>query len=536
MKKWSEVNGIYQIYPRSFKDTDGDGVGDISGIVEKIDYLKGGASSLGIDAVWLSPFFPSPMKDFGYDVSNYCDVDPLFGSLEDIDALISEAHKRDLLVMIDFVPNHTSSEHPWFKEALKSKVSDKRRYYIFRDPLDDGSPPNNWLSVFGGSAWEYDKSSGQYYLHSFLKEQPDLDWSNPSVQAEMRDILRFWFDRGIDGIRADAIRWMGKNTNFIDDPINDAYREGQDPYHSVEHKYSRFSPELNEYLHVMTEVAREYENKIIIFEDHLDTLSPIESQVRRIYSIDPSVSAPFNFQAMHIDASARSFSAMITNYQDFLPENARAYYCFSNHDESRVATRFGGDMAPMMAVLQFTLPGTPVLYYGQELGMTDATIHFDEIRDPFELRVPGKGLGRDPQRTPMQWDASSNAGFTFSDKTWLPVEQNYAGNNVALQQSNPNSLFALHAALLRLRNKYPVLQTGTYEHVSTDESVFMYTLRSELESFVVAINFSENTTSREVVRGGMIVVSAQNPELVGGITLDVLELMSFEGIVIRYES
>lgn len=536
MTRWSEANAIYQIYPRSFQDSNSDGVGDIPGIIERLAYLKGLDDSLGVDAIWLSPLYPSPMKDFGYDVSDYCDINPLFGDLAAFDHLVAEAHARDIRVMIDFVPNHTSSQHPWFIDACRSRDSDKRGYYLFRDPQPDGSPPNNWLSVFGGSAWEYHESTGQYYLHSFLKDQPDLDWSNPQVQDEMRHILRFWFDRGVDGIRADAIRWMGKNTDLADDPINDSYEEGQDPYHSVEHRYSRFSPELNKYLRVMTSVADEYDNKIVIFEDHIDTLSPVESQVRRIYSINPRISAPFNFQPMHIEASSRSFSSMITQYQSYLPKHTREYYCFSSHDESRFASRFGDNMTPAMTVLQLTLPGTPVLYYGQEIGMKDVPIAPNQVQDPFELRVPSKGLGRDPQRTPMQWDATPQAGFSNANTTWLPVADNHVLVNVAAQQGDPASLLGLHKQLLKLRKEYPVLQHGTYEHVYTDDDVFVFRLSGENTSFITAINFREYPVVVDIPPGGTVKVSARTPALYEKTTDSTLKIAPFDGLTIQYES
>jgi alpha-glucosidase len=532
MKEWSEVDTIYQIYPRSFKDTNRDGVGDLRGIIEKLDYLKGGEQSLGVDAIWLSPFSPSPMKDFGYDVKDYCDVDPLFGTMDDAEELIAEAHERDIAVMMDFVPNHTSDEHPWFIDALASPKSDKRDYYIFRDPLPDGSPPNNWLSVFGKSAWEYHEPTKQYYLHSFLKAQPDLNWENPAVQEEMKNVLRFWFDKGVDGVRADAVRWMGKNTELLDDPINDAFHPEQDPYHAVKHIYSRYSPELDSYLRMMTSVAREYPGTIIIFEDHLDTLSPTEDQVRRIYSIDPEISAPFNFQPMHTEFSARDFSNMVNTYQEYLPEGARPFYCFSNHDESRLATRFGDKQARMLAVLQFSLPGTPVMYYGQEIGMTDGDISPNQVQDPFEKRVPGKGLGRDPERTPMQW--GPEGGFTEPDvDSWLPTSDTQREVNVKIQQTDPKSSLKLYQRMLSLRTEHETLRDGTYEHGHTDDDLFMFWRVGKEDRFLTVLNFSENDTALDIPEGGTVIVSAQN--VVAGQSTDAMKTIApLDGLLIRY--
>lgn len=533
MKRWEKPNAVYQIYPRSFKDANGDGIGDLPGINGSLEYLKGSRESLGVDAIWISPFYPSPMKDFGYDVKDFCGVDPMFGSLEDFDNLVKEAHERGISVMVDFVPNHTSSEHPWFVDAVSSIDSEKRDYYIFRDPKD-GKEPNNWQSVFGGPAWELDEASGQYYMHSFLKEQPDLNWENPLVQEEMQNALRFWFERGVDGIRVDAIRWMGKNTGLLDDPINDSFSPGQDPYNAVEHRYSRYSPELDSYLKLITDVASEYPNRIIIFEDHLDTLSPQESQIARMYSINPEVAAPFNFQGMHIPFDSHSFSQMINNYQGNVPEGLRPFYCFSNHDESRLATRFGEKESRMLALLQLSLPGIPVLYYGQEIGMTDGHITPEDVQDPFEKRVPGKGLGRDPERTPMQWSSAHQAGFTDADEGWLPIAQTYKTVNVGAQQTDQASSLSLYRRLLALRTEYVTLRSGSYEHGHTDDSVYMFWRHGETERFLTILNFSNEFTHVSMPEGGEIVASAQNHQLVGKSSQIHMQIDPFDGLLIRY--
>lgn len=538
MRTWEDVNGIMQLYPRSYRDANGDGVGDLRGIKEKLSYIKGGAESLNIDAIWLSPVYKSPMYDFGYDVSDYRDIDPLFGDLRDMDELIEEAHKRGIKVMMDFVPNHSSSTHPWFQQALSSVDSEFRDYYIFRDPAPDGGVPNNWLSVFGGSAWQLDEDSGQYYLHSFLKEQPDLNWQNPNVQEEMANVLRFWFERGVDGIRADAIRWMGKNTEFLDDPINDAFLEGQDPYHAVSHHYSRFSPQLNDYLRVMTNVAREYDDKILIFEDHLDSLSPLEQQIRRINSIDPGVAGAFNFQGMHIGFGSLSFSNMINQYQQFLPPDARAYYCFSNHDESRLATRFGNKEARMLAALQLTLPGTPVVYYGQEIGMRDVEIPPEAIKDPFELRVPGRGLGRDGERTPMQWNGTHLGGFSdTAESSWLPLAEDYKEMNVEAQLIDKASSLSLYKHLLELRKTHETLRNGEYEHVYTDDQVMVFRRHDADSRFLTIANFSEEPASVDaaVSEGqGVIVASAQDVSRNGETVDGFVSVGPLDCLVIKY--
>lgn len=530
MERWSNKNAILEIYPRSYFDANNDGVGDLKGITQKLDYLKGTPESLGVDAVWITPFFRSPMKDFGYDVANYQEVDPIFGTIEDFEELIEQAHARDIAVMVDFVPNHTSSEHPWFQEALLSPESEKRDYYIFRDPGPDGTPPNNWLSVFGGSAWEFHEETGQYYLHSFLPEQPDLNWENPLVQKEMGDALRFWFDKGVDGIRVDAIRWMGKNRAFHDDPHNEAFVTGQDPYHLVRHENSRFSPELDKYLGHIAAVAKEYDDKIILWEDHLDDLTPIDSQVKRIYSIDREVAAPFNFQAMHIDFNAKSFAKMVNEYQQYIPDGAHTFYCFGNHDESRLVTRFGEKQARMLAVMQLTLPGTPVIYYGQEIGMSDGQIAPDQIRDPFELRVPGRGLGRDPERTPMQWSGGTNAGFTESDSPWLPIAHTFETINVEAENTDSNSSLSLYKNLLKLRSDSPVFGSANYQSAFEDEKIFAYWRSNEKDTFLVVLNFCDEEVPVTVPANGTVSVSAQGNSYTDGVAM----IAPFDGIVIRY--
>lgn len=527
---WRNVNAIYQIYPRSFNDASGDGTGDLKGITERLDYIKGTPESLGADAIWISPFFRSPMRDFGYDVSDYRDVDPLFGTLEDFDELIAEAHARQIKVMMDLVPNHTSSEHAWFQDALSARDSDKRDYYIFRDGGPDGTPPNNWLSVFGGSAWEFHEPTGQYYMHSFLPEQPDLNWENPKVREEMGDILRFWFDRGVDGVRVDAIRWMGKDLQLRNDPINEQYIPGDsDPYHMVRHEYSRNSEALDCYLGSMAAVASEYDDKAMLWEDHLDDLTPLEAQVRRIYNVHPGVAAPFNFQMMHTEFGSRSFARTIDEYRSYLPDDARTFYCFGNHDESRLVTRFGDRQARMLAVLQLMLPGTPVVYYGQELGMQDADIAPSQIRDPFELRVPGRGLGRDPERTPMQWTAGHQAGFSEAEETWLPLAADYTTVNVEAQQRSPKSFLELHRRLITLRKQYDVIGSSHYETAHVDDDLYSFWRSDGVMGFLTILNFSDKFTPISIPEGGVVEVSAQGHDYT-----TYGYVAPYDGVVLRY--
>ncbi len=511
IKSWKNVNAIYQIYPRSFQDANGDGVGDLRGVIDRLDYLKGTPDSLGIDAVWFSPFFPSPMADFGYDVSDYCDIDPLFGTLDDFRELLDKAHARGIKVMIDFVPNHTSSEHPWFLHSKSSKTNDKRDYYVWRDAKPDGSPPNNWLSIFGGSAWEWDETTGQYYLHTFLKEQPDLNWDNPHVRSEMAQVLRFWFELGVDGMRADAVRWISKDESLRDDPRNPKFTDQppDDPYWGLIHVHSRFGPHLFDYLRELTNVVEDYENRIMIFEDYPDEAYTTRDQYLGFYGINPRVSMPFNFEGIGLPFTADAYRNFITEFQGFLNQDEHTpVYCFGNHDQHRLATRTGKEQARVVALTQLCLPGLPVVYYGDELGMTNGVIPPDAVHDPVQLRKPELNEGRDPERTPMQWDASESAGFT-AGAPWLPIAAGAGKCNVAAELKDDDSYLALYRQLLDLRSRYDILRGGDYESVSgeADEQVFAFGRRRGEEHVFVAANFSKKPATFTLPHGGRVLVS-----------------------------
>lgn len=528
MRVWNNKNGIYQIYPRSFYDSSGNGVGDIRGIIEKLDYIKGEVDSLGIDAIWLSPFFLSPMRDFGYDVADYRQVDPLFGTLADFDELIREAHAREIAVMIDFIPNHTSTEHPWFKQALADPSSDRRAYYVFRDAAPGGGPPNNWKSVFGGSAWEYDGESGQYYLHTFLPEQADLDWTNPVVQHEMAEVAHFWFRRGVDGLRIDAVRWLAKDPLFRDDTPRKTENETNE-YETVEHDRSRGGENLEEYLSVLTSAARQYDDRLIIFEYHIDPRMPYEAQAVRMYNVSPQYAAPFNFDGIFVPFSARQLGETIKRYQLLVPKESRAFYCFSNHDEPRLASRVGERQARAMAVLQLTLPGTPVIYYGQELGMKNVVVPEELAQDPV------KGAGnRDGERTPMQWSGERLAGFTTANQPWLPVAPDFEQYSVASEENDTHSSLSLYKTLLRLRKDEPALAPDALFSIDLiTDALFAFTRTSDAGTLCIVINFSDAHVHYEFKRAGSCIVSAQGntyEETSGEISIE-----PFDAIVFRVQ-
>ena len=490
---------VYQIYPRSFYDGNNDGTGDMQGIIKKLDYLNDGTDkSLGVSMIWLNPFYPSPMADFGYDISNYRDVDPIFGSLEDFRLLLTEAHQRGIKVMIDFVPNHTSSQHPWFTQSRTSLSSPKRDWYIWKDPKPDGSAPNNWLSVFGGSAWELDPLTGQYYMHSFLAAQPDLNWENPEVRQAMIDNIRFWFDLGIDGLRVDAVDWMAKDREFRDDPLNPKYRHGaDDPYHELIHRYSMDGPQLFDYLREIAELVKSYPSGFMVTETYPDRKNVAKEYLRLYDNYLAEVSAPFNFEGILLPWQAEAYKTFIDHFQSLLDAKYHyvPIYVLGNHDNSRLASRIGREAARTAAMMLLTLPGVAFIYYGDELGMSDVPIPPERIRDPFEKRVPGKGLGRDPGRTPMQWTLGLNAGFSEAEP-WLPVAADAVINNVEVQDADEHSILELYRSLIALRNGSRIIQLGNYVAVDLgNTSVYGYIREYEGRRLLILLNFSDQTQS-----------------------------------------
>ena len=463
---WWQGGVIYQVYPRSFQDSDGDGIGDLAGITRRLDYLV----ELGVDAIWISPIFPSPMADFGYDVADYCGIDPRFGTMADFDALLAAAHAKGLRVLLDLVPNHSSSAHPWFVESRSSRDNPKRDWYIWRDPAPDGGPPNNWISDFGGPAWEWDAGIGQYYSHAFLAEQPDLNWRNPELRAAMYDVLRFWFARGVDGFRIDVLWHMVKHADFPDNPPNPDWREGMGEMHRVLQLHSTDQPEVHDIAADMRAIADESGgDRLLIGEIYL----PYD-RLMHYYGTDrPEVHLPFNFALIDAEWDAAHFAALIAEYEAALPAGGWPNWVLGNHDRPRSATKRGQAQARVAAMLLLTLRGTPTIYYGDELGLDDVAIPPHRVQDPRELREPGLGLGRDPVRAPMSWDDSANAGFTTGEP-WLPLGPDWPTRNVAAQESDPASLLSLHRRLLSLRRAEPALAVGSIEAVTAVGDVLCY--------------------------------------------------------------
>ncbi|MCC6614793.1 MAG: DUF3459 domain-containing protein [Anaerolineae bacterium] len=527
---WWKSGIIYQIYPRSFMDSNGDGIGDLQGIISKLDYL----AWLGIDAIWISPIYPSPMADFGYDVSDYTDINPIFGSLADFDVLIAEATVRQIKVILDLVPNHTSDQHPWFIESRSSRDNPKRDWYIWADPKPDGSPPNNWLAYFGGPAWTLDEQTGQYYLHNFLPEQPDLNYRNPLVVEAMKGVIRFWLGRGASGLRVDVIDRMMKHPALMDNPPNPDYTDG------VSNPQSRFL-RVNSEKHVdVHNLIREFRRTFNEFGDR-----PIIGEVD--YSIDPQFIAsyyyegkldgmqlPFNFALTMLPWDAQILREFIDKYDQAIPPGGQPNYVLANHDRSRIASSVGTEQARVAAMLLLTLRGTPTLYYGDELGMTDVDIDPADYRDPQGINL---GISRDPERTPMQWDTSANGGFT-TGYPWLPLAADFAQNNVAVEQEQPDSMLSLYRRLIAVRRANPALVAGNYHSLDTDaEDCFVYLRQAGGQNFCIALNMGSRMRSL-ALRGlgqGKIVVSTHMDR--GDIVdLSALHLRENEGVVIQLAS
>ncbi len=479
---WWKKAVIYHIYPRSFQDSDDDGVGDLKGVRDRLDYLVW----LGVDAIWLSPFYTSPMKDFGYDVSDYCDIDPLFGAIDCFDALLTEAHARGFRVILDFVPNHTSNQHSWFLSSRRSREDPKRDWYIWRDPTPGGGPPNNWVSHFGGSGWTFDEETQQYYYHAFLEEQPDLNWRNPVVRAAMHNVLRFWLKRGVDGFRIDVASHLVKDAAFRDNPPNPHY-DGQGPdIQRLTQAYSSDRPEVQEIIAGLRQVVEEFgDDRLLVGELYLS----VDRLVRYYGEGLCGLHLPFNFQLLDARWSADEIRRAIENYEAALPEGAWPNWVLSNHDRPRVAARVGEAQARIAAMLVLTLRGTPTLYYGDEIGLGNVPVPPERTMDTWALRESGPGVGRDPSRTPMQWDQGPFAGFS-SREPWLPLSPDHTSRNVSVMREDKTSILLLVRQLLHYRRRHEALKQGEWRLLRSDNDLLAYERVFDGERIAILLNFS----------------------------------------------
>ncbi|CAL8968600.1 Oligo-1,6-glucosidase [Cellulomonas sp. T2.31MG-18] len=545
--EWWRNATVYQVYPLSFMDSDGDGMGDLRGIVQRLDHLAGGPSSLGVDAIWLSPIYRSPMVDFGYDVADHCDVDPRFGTLADAEHLVEQAHRRRLRVLLDYVPNHTSDQHPWFEQARSSRDDPYRDFYVWRDPAPDGGPPTNWLSAFArvGPAWTLDPTTGQYYLHSYTAEQPDLDWRNPAVREAMHQVLRFWLDRGVDGFRIDAPHRLGKDALLRDNPADVAHLRIATQLDDREHR-SMGDPFVHDVLRGIRAVVDEYPGTVLVGE------VGVHHPVRRLayHGSGDELPLVFDFGFWSNPWSADAFRAGGEQMGDVLAVGGWPTHALSNHDIPRHATRYAlrqpdpshadephlGASNPdpsqpdprtrVAAVMLTTLPGATFLYYGEEIGMTDVPVPAELATDPN---------GRDPLRTPMQWDLSQpDAGFT-TGHPWRPVPA--AGLDVATQASDPGSLLSLYRDLLRLRRTHPCLVGGDYAALDAGPEVYAYRRSAQGATLVVLLGFADapRHVTLDGLATGRVLIASHGPTPGTPVDLAALDLEANQALVVELD-
>lgn len=514
---------IYQVYPRSFHDSNDDGIGDLKGIVEKLDYLRW----LGVDAVWLSPIFKSPMVDFGYDVSDYRDIDPVFGTMDDFDLLLEEAHKRGIKVILDQVYNHTSDQHPWFLESKSSRTNPKADWYIWTDG-EPGKPPNNWRSFFGGSAWEWCEERKQYYLHLFAKEQPDLNWRNPQVREAILETIEFWLQKGVDGFRFDVVNMFYKDAWFRDNPIGE---DGQ--------QYNVFNidrPETLLAVEEIQELVERYPDRVTIGE----VASPMGFYAYLEYTKPGRLNLAFNFEFMHVpEFKASLFRKMVEDTERIFGDLSWPCYVLGNHDTRRVRSRYDGENSiercKLLATMLLTLRGTAFIYYGEEIGMEETVIPYEEIQDPEGKNLWPEKPGRDGCRTPMQWDDSQYAGFSRV-KPWLPVNENKSEVNVAHQESDPNSLLNHYRSLIKLRKDYEVLKWGKLQVLESSREVFAYLRSWRGKRIVVVLNFLGETISAGLQLSEKAQVLHSNRRQPGEVcSLHDLKLHPYEALVMEVE-
>jgi alpha-glucosidase len=523
---WWQAGVIYQIYPRSFQDTDSDGVGDLRGIIQRLSYL----AELGVDAIWISPIFTSPMADFGYDIANYTDIDPLFGTLADFDALLDSAHNQGIKVILDLVPNHTSDRHAWFIDSRSARTSDKRDWYLWHDPGPGGEPPNNWLSEFGGSAWTYDEVTRQYFYHAFLPEQPDLNWRNPQVRAAIYDVMRFWLRRGVDGFRVDVIWHLIKDEAFRDNPPNPAFRPDEPPHHAWVPLYTTDRPEIHAVISEMRRVIDEFPDRLLIGEIYL----PLERLIQYYGRDLAGLHLPFNFSLLSAAWDPQSIAKLVEEYEAALPPGGWPNWVLGNHDRRRIASRVGDAQARIAAMLLLTLRGTPTIYYGDEIGMQDVAIPRDRIRDVVERNISEHGLGRDRCRTPMQWDATRFAGFS-EHEPWLPMPEAAHHENVENQRRDGTSFLSLYRRLIALRRSEPALQLGSYRAIYTRKDAWLFLRELDDARILIALNMGSEPTAvaftSDPIEGRILLSTYLDRE--GEEASGSIDLRSHEGVAIN---
>ncbi|NMR27733.1 alpha glucosidase [Pseudoalteromonas sp. NEC-BIFX-2020_015] len=502
-QQWYKGAVIYQVYPRSFQDTNGDGIGDLKGIIARIDYIK----SLGVDAIWISPFFKSPMKDFGYDISDYRDVDPLFGDLNDFDELIAHAHQRDIKIIIDQVLSHTSDQHQWFLDSRENKTNDKSDWYVWSDSKPDGTQPNNWLSIFGGPAWQWEPRRGQYYLHNFFTEQPDLNFHNPDVRQAVLDNVEFWLKKGVDGFRLDAINFCYHDAQLRDNPAKPPEkRQGRgfsedNPYAFQYHHYNNTQPENISFMQDIRTLLDKYPGTVslgeISSEDSLATMAEYTAGGDKLHM-------GYSFELLTNDYSSEYIRTTVKTLEERMTQGWPCW-AFSNHDVERVASRWGanGEVNPqqckMLSALLASLRGSVCMYQGEELGLGEASVAFEDLQDPYGITFWPNFKGRDGCRTPMPWHNNNceQAGFSTT-KPWLPVDEQHKNQNVSEQESDQYSILNAFRHFMAWRKTQAVLLEGDIEFIDTPEPLLAFYRRFAGQTMLCIFNLAQSTTSYEI--------------------------------------
>ena len=523
--EWWKKAVIYHIYPLSFMDANGDGFGDLRGIIDRLDYLQW----LGVDTLWISPIYPSPFYDNGYDIKDYQNIDPRFGTMQDFDELLESCHSRGMKVLLDYVSNHTSDEHPWFKESRSSKTNRKRDWYLWEDPNPYGGPPNNWLSTFGESGWEFDEQTQQYYYHSFLKQQPDLNWRNEEAQEALFNVMRFWLEKGVDGFRVDVIWYLLKDKLLRNNPLNSNYQWHMPSFYKYNPCFSTDQPEVMGIVSKMRSLVEEYGEKVLLGEVYL----PPDQLVKYYGMEQPGAHLPGNYLLIVEEWKPIKIYEGLCNYAASLPNCAWPNWVLSNHDHSRIASRVGTRQAYVAALLMLTSRGTPIIYYGDEMGMKDVAIAKEEVKD---LAEPP----RDPQRTPMQWSSLSQAGFT-EGTPWLQVADNFEKVNVEEQKKDPHSLLHLYKTLIALRKKEPVLIDGDYIPVDLQGEIFGFirSQQTEESKFLILCNLSHKPGIFEIPEYFKIkgkVIYSTEPERKDNHIEKRIRLASDEALIAKLEN
>jgi len=520
---WWRDGIIYQIYPRSFADSNNDGIGDLPGIISKLDYLE----ALGVDAIWLSPIYPSPDVDFGYDVADYTAVDPKFGTMQDFEVLVEGAKQRGIHIILDLVLNHTSDQHPWFIESRKSVDNPYHDWYIWHDPKPNGDPPNNWQAVFGGPAWEFDPQLGKYYYHMFCKEQPDVNWRNPAVREALLDVFRFWLDKGVDGFRLDVFNMYFKDSEFKDNP----HQLGIRTFDRQKHLYDVSQPEMYPLLQEIRSIMDQYKNTYVVGETFLADPKHTAS-----YCGDDMLHAAFNFDFAHNRWHPKRFLNSALKWYQSLGPDAWPNNFLSNHDMHRAATRycFGEDdrRAKVAAAMLLTIKGTPFMYYGEEIGLRDIPIRSKkDVKDPLGKTFWPLYKGRDGCRSPMQWSDETNAGFSETEP-WLPVHSNYPDRNVEQQLSDPNALLNFFKQLIQVRKAQPALQHGDFQPLVEDpRQIFAFMRTTETDQVLVLLNFTSRNLDYKLPEGTWSTLFGQDHENNGSITLAPYDVRLFKKLI-----